>query len=80
MAKKSNYQSGKLWGIRTIKKAFREDGDVGLHRCDKAAETCRKYATDMKIRKTKTGRPLTKPMRDYYRGIADGFLDGYNDL
>ena len=78
--KKSMYERGFSWGKRTILKEYREDGDRGLHRCDKAAETCRKYGCDMRIKQTKNGVPLTASVRQYYRGIADGMQDGYGKL
>ena len=80
MAKNKDYVSGLNWGRRTIMKAYREEGDAGLHRCDKAAQTCRKYATDMSIKKTSKGVVLNSKLRQYYKGIADGFLDGYNKI
>lgn len=83
MAKKTDrnsYDRGFRWGKRTILKEYREDGDRGLHRCDKAAKTCRKYGYDMRITKTKKGVPLTASARQYYRGIADGMQDGYDKL
>lgn len=77
---KNSYKSGFAWGKRTIKKHYREYGNTGIRICDKSAQTCRKYAEDKKIKKTKTGKPLTSSLRNYYRGIADGMLDGYNEL
>ncbi len=77
---KSNYEKGKSWGFKTILKSYEEDGNKGIGRCDKASSTCKKYAEDLSIKKTKNGKVLTKPMREYYRGIADGMLAGYNKI
>lgn len=77
---KNNYEKGKQWGFRTILKSYEEEGEKGIGRCDKAALTCSKYATDKTVKTTKNGKKLTKSMRDYYRGIADGMLEGYNKI
>lgn len=78
--RQSDYSRGTKWGRKTIKKAYREDGKVGLSRCDKSAITCKNYGTNRKIKKNKKGKALTEPFRAYYRGIANGMLLGYNDL
>ena len=77
---KNSYKHGFAWGKRTINKQFHEYGITGLRICDKSAQTCRHYAENKSIKKTKTGKPLTSSLRNYYRGIADGMLDGYNKL
>lgn len=80
MSKRNHYQRGYSWGKRTILNEFEQDGEKALYRCDKAATTCRKYAHDTRITKTKNGKPLTPGSREYYRGIFDGMLDGFRKL
>lgn len=75
-----DYKTGYRWGFRTILREARELGDKGIHACDKAAKTCRKYANDKRVNKTSNGIPLTPKLRQYYRGIADGMQDGYGKL
>ena len=75
-----HYSNGYKWGKKTIKKAYREEGKRGLHRCDKSARTCARYGSNRKIRKTKKGKWLNEPLRAYYRGISKGMLAGYNEV
>ncbi len=77
---KQDYARGFRWGQRALLKEYREEGDRALYRCDKAAKTCRRYAVDPKLTKTKKGKPLTAKARSFYRGIADGMQDGYGKL
>ncbi len=38
---------------------------------EKIIKTCRKYATDFNIKRTKNGKFLTKERRLFYKGVAD---------
>ena len=78
--KKSDYSRGFKWGKKTIKKAYREEGKLGLHRCDKASRTCSKYGKNRRIKRTKKGKYLNEPLRSYYLGISSGMLAGYNEI
>lgn len=80
MSKNYDYNNGFKWGRRKLFSAFKDEGNVGLHKCDKAAQTCLKYANDKRVTQTKKGVKLTPKLREIYRGIADGILDGYNRL
>lgn len=80
--KKGNksYYRGKHWGRKTIIKEYEDEGDKAIHRCYKTCETCKKYAKDMKLKKNKNGKDLTPDLRNFYSGIVDGMLDGYNKI
>ena len=75
-----SYSSGYSVGRKNFCKAVRQDGEIGIAKCDKAANTCLRYANDNKLTVTKKGKPLTPELRSFYKGMADGFLKGYNDL
>lgn len=75
-----NYEAGRRFGRKAIKDNYQNFGDLGLGQADKGYQTCMSYATDKKIKKTKKGKRLTNSLRSFYRGMADGFQDGYNDL
>ncbi len=77
---RKSYLNGKRWGKKTIIANYREFGRTGIGKCDKASETCHRYSTDKKLTKTKKGKPLTANTRSLYAGIADGMLEGYNDI
>ena len=76
----NNYRNGFRWGERVISKEYREEGEKAFYRCDKAAKTCRRYASDKQLTKTKSGKLLTDELRSFYRGIADGLQNGYGKL
>lgn len=78
--KSKNYRSSHNWGRKTIKENYYLFGEEAIYKCDKATETCKKYATDKRLTKTKNGKKLTSSLREYYSGIADGMQQGYNDL
>lgn len=80
IALNKSYNGGFRCGKHNFRNSFRENGTTGIAMCDKAAKTCLKYATDMRVTKTAKGKPLTQSLRDWYKGMADGFLAGYNDL
>lgn len=75
-----SYSSGYSVGRKNFCKAVRQDGEIGIAKCDKAANTCLRYANDNKLTVTKKGKPLTPELRSFYKGMADGFLKGYNDM
>jgi len=79
MKKNSNYVRGFKWGLKTFRKEREEYGIDGIARCDKAGKTCAEYANNKKKIKTAKGKILTKELREYYRGISDGMLHGYNE-
>ncbi|MBE6645536.1 MAG: hypothetical protein E7612_09230 [Ruminococcaceae bacterium] len=78
--KNINYQKGRRWGLAIFNSNLKIFGKRGIEKSDAAHTTCRKYANDMKITKTKSGRYLDYKTRMAYRGVADGLLQGYNIL
>ena len=78
--KPTNYSRGFYWGKKALKKAYREEGKRGLHKCDRASRTCASYGKDKRVKRTKKGKVLTPKFRAYYRGISYGMLSGYNEV
>ena len=80
MSYKNNihYKRGKRWGLAIFRSNLQLFGKDGVRKSDNAHTTCRKYANDMKIKKTKSGKYLDYKTRMAYRGLADGLFEGYN--
>ena len=79
MARKriSPYERGKRWGFAIFKSNLELFGKRGLDKSDAAARTCGRYARDMSIKKTKSGKILDAATRSAYRGIQDGIYDAW---
>ena len=80
MSYKNNihYKRGKRWGLAIFRSNLQLFGKVGIHKSYKSHMTCYKYANDMKIKKTKSGKYLDYKTRMAYRGMADGLFEGYD--
>ena len=50
------YERGKRWGFAIFKSNLELFGKRGLDKSDAAARTCGRYARDMSIKKTKSGK------------------------
>ena len=74
-----HYKKGKRWGLAIFKSNLQIFGKRGIEKSDAAHTTCRKYANDTKITKTKSGRHLDYKTRMAYKGVADGLLQGYDN-
>ena len=74
-----HYKKGKRWGLAIFKSNLQIFGKRGIEKSDSAHTTCRKYANDTKITKTKSGRHLDYKTRMAYKGVADGLLQGYDN-
>ena len=72
MSKNSSYERGKRWGYALFHSNLRMFGKSGLSLSDKTALTCRRYARDPSIKKTKSGKVLDADTRRAYQGITDG--------
>ena len=68
------------WGRAIAHNNFNEFGELGIAKSDKAFLTCQKYATDKSVKRTYNGVVLTKQLRAKYKDMADGLLQGYNDI
>lgn len=77
--KNVHYQRGRRWGLAIFNSNVKLFGKRGIEKSDAAHTTCRKYANDTKITKTKSGRHLDYKTRMAYKGVADGLLQGYNN-
>ena len=76
MSKKS-YEKGKRWGFAIFKSNVELYGSRGLDKSDAAAQTCRRYATDSSIKRTKSGKVLDREKRAAYKGIYDGIYEAW---
>lgn len=61
-----SFSSGFSVGRYNFRKAVQQEGDSGIAKCDKAAQTCLRYANDSKLTVTKKGKPLTPELRSWY--------------
>lgn len=68
------------WGRAIAHNNFQEFGELGNAKSDKAYSTCQKYANDKSIKRTHKGVVLTEQLRAKYKAMADGILQGYNDI
>ena len=67
MKKNTPYSKGKRWGFAVAKSSLKV-GKAGVHKVDKAMQTCSKNA--------RTGtRKLNQNERSAYRGMADGMYE-----
>ena len=68
------------WGRAIAHNNFQEFGKLGIAKSDKAFVTCMKYANNNSVKRTNKGVVLTKQLRNKYRDMANGLLQGYNDI
>ena len=65
----SHYHRGKRWGFAVAKVEI-ASGKLGVHKADKAMQTCSRIA--------RTGiKKLNDNERSAYRGMADGMYDAF---
>lgn len=66
-----SYYKGIEFGKKLYHKNIQKYGFAERTHSEKVIKTCRKYATDFSIKKTKSGKVLTKQERLFYKGVAD---------
>ncbi len=73
---KNSYLKGKRWGYAVFRESFKDYGELGIAKMDKASRTCSKYLKDSK----RNGKALTKEDKNFYKGAIDGMQEFYNKL
>ena len=66
-----SYYKGIDYGKKLYYQNILKYGFAERNYSEKIIKTCRKYATDFSLRKTKDGKVLTKQQRMFYKGVAD---------
>ena len=67
--KNDSYSKGKRWGFAVANNSISQ-GKLGVHKADKAMQTCSRYA--------RSGmKKLNQAERNAYRGMADGMYDAF---
>lgn len=66
-----SYYSGIKFGKKIYCDNLSKYGFSEREHSEKVIKTCRDYATNEKLKKTKSGVKLTKQKRLFYKGVAD---------
>ena len=66
-----SYYDGISYGLKLYKENLSKYGFSEYVHREKIIQTCKKYASDFSIKKTKSGKYLTKQDRLFYKGVAD---------
>ena len=74
-----SYYSGIEFGKKVYFNNLQKYGFSERKHSEKVINTCRNYACNTKLQKTKNGVKLTKDKRLFYKGVAD-FLQAPNRI
>ena len=66
-----SYYDGVSFGKKLYLKNLEKHGFKEREHSEKIINTCKNYAKNSRIKKTKDGRFLTKNLRLFYKGVAD---------
>ncbi len=78
MAKTSAYYSGLKVGEKVFYDNMEKYGSSGYYKNERTRITCAEYASDMNLKKTKSGITLSKGKREFYHGMYDFLTRPYH--
>ena len=81
MSKNASYMRGLRWGRAIVySKADVKLNNKAATQVGNAMSTCDRYGTNMKIKKTPSGKVLDGETRQAYRGARDGIYYALQDI
>ena len=78
--KNKDFQNGIDWGKKIANKNFNDSAMYSINKNKKIIDTVMDYASNKKLKKTKTGLTLDSKQRDFYTGVGISLMEYNNKL